>query len=46
MARLTMWELGLADALFHSNIPHAQYVNEQLMFETHFDEDEEMNEDV
>ncbi len=41
-----MWELGLADALFHSNIPLAQYVNEHLMLETHYDEDDDMNKDV
>ncbi len=35
-------ELGLAVTLFHSDVPHAQYVNEHLLLETYFDEDDDM----
>jgi hypothetical protein len=42
MARLTMGELGLAVTLFHSDVSHAQYVNEHLLVETYFDEDDDM----
>ena len=38
--------IKLKDALFHSNIPLDQYVYYPRMFETHIEEDEEMNEDV